>query len=177
MLIDSGGWLELVGVTHRVTTCVSTGWPPVWTKIHAHRIRFQSFLVFRIERRILGDHPKAHASGFHENRHFSPGNLINQLTEHKLFSFMVCREEAMSQVFMKTGGFHTKDHQLPGMVTPMLNFVLYCKVCVEIKTSILHASSLNQIICWISYRLCKIWVFFSVWNHLTLMNDIRRIVS
>ena len=69
-----------------------------------------------------------------EKLQFSYGNLINQLTQHKFFSLMVCWGEAMSQDSMKTTAFHencrfshengTKDHQLPEMVTLMflLNF-------------------------------------------------------
>ena len=87
------------------------------------------------ERPILGDNPKAHAencmksSGFHENcyfswkpllftwkvavftekQQFSLGNLINQLIQHKSFSFMVCWGKAMYQNSMKTATFHVKS--------------------------------------------------------------------
>ena len=40
------------------------------------------------------------SGGFHTEK------LINQIFEHKLFSFMVCRVEAMSQFSMKTAAFH-----------------------------------------------------------------------
>ena len=35
-----------------------------------------------------------------------PENLINQISQHKLFSFMECSGKAMSQDFMKSAGFH-----------------------------------------------------------------------
>ena len=62
------------------------------------------------------------SGSFHEKQWFSLGNLINQLIQHKSFSFMVCWGKAMYQNSMKTAAFHencTKDHQLPEMVTPM----------------------------------------------------------
>ena len=77
---------------------------------------------------------------FHEKQQFSLGNLINQLIQDKSFSFIVCLGEAMSDDSMKTATFHenchfswkpplfmknrTKDHQLPGMVTPMFKIIV-----------------------------------------------------
>ena len=53
----------------------------------------------------------------------SPENLIIQVTEHKLFSSMVCREEAMPQEIRRISS-HMKD-QLPGMVRPMFLIVVH----------------------------------------------------
>ena len=71
-----------------------------------------------VKRPILGDHLKAHtlktggfhmkSGGFCEKWWFSYGTLINQLTQHKFFSLMVCWGEAMSQDSMKTAAFHMK---------------------------------------------------------------------
>ena len=66
-----------------------------------------------IERPILGDHPKAHISGFyvkfgglhvksggfHKIRRISCENLRNQIIPEKLFSFMECSGKAMSHDF------------------------------------------------------------------------------
>ena len=97
------------------------------------------------ERPILGDHTKAH---IHEIKWISHeiwqiswnpadfmwnplANLINQIIQEKLFSFMQCSGKAMSQDFTKSTTFHKicwisceicrilKDQQLPGMVRPM----------------------------------------------------------
>ena len=61
------------------------------------------------ERPILGDHAKAH---IHEIRWISRNplaNLINQIIQEKLFSFMQCSGKAMSQDFMKSAEFHVKS--------------------------------------------------------------------
>ena len=88
---------------------------------------FRIFGLSYVERPILGDHPKAHTlktGGFHmksssfhekwwfscEKQWFSYGNLINQLTQHKFFSLMVCWGEGMSQDSMKTATFHENCH-------------------------------------------------------------------
>ena len=81
------------------------------------------------ERRILGDHAKAH---IHEIRRISreiqrtswnpPKNLINQITQQKLFSFMQCSGKAMSLDSHEICRI-SKD-QLPGMITPMFGLTL-----------------------------------------------------
>ena len=38
-----------------------------------------------------------------------PENLINQIIQEKLFSFMECSGKAMSQDFMKSTGFHMQQ--------------------------------------------------------------------
>ena len=100
-----------------------------------------------------------------------PTKLINQIFQEKLFSFMECCGKAMSCFHMKSAGFHkicqisceicrisreirriSKD-QLPGMVSPMFNFVvpflgsmlilvtqiLFC--CLRLSTTCSRSSS------------------------------------
>ena len=45
-----------------------------------------------------------------EKQQFSYEKLINQITEHKLFNFMVCRVEAMSQDSIETAACHDNHH-------------------------------------------------------------------
>ena len=52
-----------------------------------------------------------------------PENLINQIIQQKLFTFMKCSGKVMSQDFMKSARFHETKDQLPGMVRPMFSII------------------------------------------------------
>ena len=87
------------------------------------------------ERPILGDHPKAHISekfGFQAIRWISPENLINQIIQQKLFSFLECSGKAMSQNFMKSAGFHER----PTIARNGKAYVFIIKECVMKKISV-----------------------------------------
>ena len=85
-------------------------------------------LVLSFERPILGDNPKAHAWKPHQNCHFSHekqwfslGNLINQLIQHKSFSFHGVLGEGYVSEFHEN---RTKDHQLPEMGNPNVSEIV-----------------------------------------------------
>ena len=143
-----------------------------------------SFMVCRVEAmsQFLWKQPVfMKSSGFHEKQWFSCEKqwfsyekLINQITEHKLFNFMVCRVEAMSQNSMKTAtfhmkiiAFHTKDQQLPAMVSPVFLHLTSRKYSRNNKTRgwtfAMKMDSINQVCCysnaisvWPSHRVVPV---------------------
>ena len=81
--------------------------PPTPQKASFLLVFFVSFCLCLFglskERPILGDHPKAHILYFMWNpadfMWNPPANLINQIIQEKLFSFMECSGKAMSHDF------------------------------------------------------------------------------
>ena len=63
-------------------------------------ILWARFIGLSKERPILGDHAKAHIYGFHMRISWNPPeNLINQIIQEKLFSFMEYMGKAISHDF------------------------------------------------------------------------------